>query len=59
LEIFKEELTFDDIMNKVPYKMLIELRDARASRMERDKEKAEKDAANMKSNNIQNSILRM
>lgn len=55
--MFKGELTIDDILNRLTYRQLRGLWDARVSRLKREHEAEMKAAAEAKQKNIRKNIL--
>ena len=55
--MFKGELTIDDILNRLTYRQLRGLWDARVSRLKREHEEEMKAAAEAKQKNIRKNIL--
>lgn len=55
--LFKGEMTLDDILNGLPYRMLIELRDTRIDRMKREHEEMEKEAKRREKAKIRGQIM--
>lgn len=56
--MFKGELCLDDILNKLPKKRLLDLRDARVKRIVDEKKAMDAETNRVQSNNIRESILR-
>jgi len=57
LALFKGELSYDDIMNKIVFKHLIELRSARVQRLIDEQKSEEERRSEMRKEQIRNQIL--
>jgi len=58
LALFKGELTLEDILENIPKKRLIVLRDVRIDRLTREQKMMEEQQKQIESQNIQASIMK-
>lgn len=57
LTLFKGELSYTELLEKMTYKEMISLRDARLEQYEEERKQMEADSKKANSQNIRNSIL--
>lgn len=58
LALFKGELSYDDIVNKLVFRRLLELRSARVNRLMEEAQEVEKQQKERESESIRNQIVR-